>query len=160
MHAGVREKLLLGALYISIAGAILVTAILVVPQKSTPTSEVIIGDEKVMVTIADTPALQDRGLGGVKALLQNEGMLFVFPKPDLYTFWMKDMLIPIDIIWFDTNRHIVDVWENAKPSSYPEARPPRAEAQYVLEVQAGFFARHALKRGDVLELKSSTRYTK
>lgn len=160
MDLALQGRLLLGALYASIVGAIIVTIILVAPPQNTPLSEVTLAGEKILVTVADTPVLQERGLSGRSALNQNEGMLFVFPSPGLYGFWMKDMSIPIDIIWFDANKQMVDVWESATPASYPETRIPIKDVMYALEVPAGFSAKHALKKGDVLELNSSARYNR
>ncbi len=145
-------RLLLGALYASIAVAIVVTAMLVVSRPTTTERKVILGGNEINVTIADTQATQAKGLGGRKSLKPNEGMLFIFPKSGFYGFWMKDMKIPIDIIWFDENYRIVDVWENATPDSYPKLYTPRVLSQFVLEVPAGYFARHHLKNGNILEM--------
>ncbi|HBB43793.1 MAG: hypothetical protein UW27_C0002G0071 [Parcubacteria group bacterium GW2011_GWA1_44_13] len=146
-------KLLLGTLYTSIAVAILVTAMLVIPKGSLKEARVSLAGVEIMVTIADTPELREKGLSFHNPLLKNEGMLFVFPDAGLYGFWMKDMLFPIDIIWLDEKMRIVDVWENATPESYPKVYMPRSESKYVLEVNAGFYRKHALKSGDVVELR-------
>jgi len=146
-------KLLLGALYTSIAVAVVATAMLAVPKGAPSGTKVLLAGEEILVTVADTPQLREKGLSFHKPLLENKGMFFVFPEPSLYGFWMKDMVFPIDIIWFDANQRIVDVWENATPQTYPEIRTPRSESKYVLEVNAGFYKNHALKRGDVVELK-------
>lgn len=146
-------KILLGALYISIAVAVVATAMLLAVSPKSRTAEVVIAGKTLSVIVADTEVTQAKGLSGHKSLKPNEGMLFIFSKPGFYGFWMKDMKIPIDIIWFDAERRVVDVWENATPDSYPRVYTPRAEAKYVLEVPAGFFAEHLMKRGDVLELK-------
>lgn len=135
-----------------IAAVILVVAMFVVFPQPHSRANVFLGGEEISVTIADTPSLQARGLGGHEKLEPNEGMLFVFPEPVLAGFWMKDMLFPIDIIYFDANRRIIDVWGNATPESYPKIFIPRAPAQFVLEVPAGFFAEHRLKMGNILEI--------
>jgi uncharacterized membrane protein (UPF0127 family) len=111
-----------------------------------------LGREALVLEVADTDDLRKKGLSGHVPLRLNGGMLFVFTAPEVSGFWMKDMLFPIDIIWFDENRQIVDVWENAQPSSYPEIRTPRLPAQYVLELPSGFFASHHLQMGDVITL--------
>jgi hypothetical protein len=145
-------KLLLGVLYISITVAILVAVILAISPKKPHQPKVFLTGVEVMVTIADTPHQREKGLSGQKALASNEGMLFIFPETGLHGFWMKDMLFPIDIIWFDANRRIADVWENASPASFPQIYTPRALSQFVLEVPAGFFADHALNVGDTIEI--------
>lgn len=109
------------------------------------------GDE-ISVSIANTPELRERGLSGRKSLDPNEGMLFVFQRPGSYGFWMKDMLFPIDIIWFDENRTVVDVWENATPDSYPKTHTPKHLSQFVLEVSAGYISEHDIKVGNMFEI--------
>ncbi|MDO8604834.1 MAG: DUF192 domain-containing protein [bacterium] len=153
-------RVLLSVLYLSIAVAILATAMLAVPAKKVTEAFVFLGGEEISITIVDTPALREQGLSGHKALKQNEGMFFIFEESGKYGFWMKAMLFPIDIIWFDEDKKIVDVWENATPSSYPEVRVSNVPAQYVLEVNAGYYKNHALKVGDMLELKLHARYNK
>lgn len=141
-------RLLLGALYTSIAVAILATAMLAMPANLPIKFKIHIANEDVSIVIADTKELQDKGLSGYKKIGVKEGMLFIFPIQGLYGFWMKDMEFPIDIIWFNDERKVVDVWENAAPSSYPEVRVPSTPAKYVLEVKAGFYSTHGLKKGD------------
>lgn len=145
-------KLLLGGLYASIAAAVLVAALLAVPAKNPHKSRVFVAGREVAVDIADTPALQKQGLSGREAFGPNEGMLFIFPAPSAQGFWMKDMRFPIDIIYFDQDRKIVDVWEYADPSSYPNVFAPRVPAQFVLEVPAGFFSKYRLENGNTFEL--------
>ena len=116
------------------------------------------GGKEITVIIADTKELRENGLSGYKEINSSKGMLFVFSDPGFYGFWMKNMRFPIDIIWFDANRRIVDVWENATPESYPKVHTPVVPAQYVLEVGTGYFANHALKHGDILEIGTSSRY--
>lgn len=145
-------KIILGALYLSIAVAILATAMLVVPKSTSQYLNAIIGGEKIIVTLANTPELHAKGLSGHRPLAEKEGMLFVFPRTGRYGFWMKDMLFPIDIIWFDADRKIVDVWESASPESYPKSYTPRSFSQFVLEVPAGFYLEHNLKIGNSFKI--------
>lgn len=62
--------------------------------------EVQVGDRTLMLAIADSPALRSQGLQGVTDLLDLDGMLF-FWRHDGDAFWMKDTLIPLDIVWFN-----------------------------------------------------------
>lgn len=145
-------NLLLGILYSSIAAVILTAAMLAVSSAKPHQSMVLLGGEEIVVVKADTPALHEQGLSGREKLGHNEGMLFVFTEPQPYGFWMKDMHFSIDIIWFDENHRIVDVWENATPQSYPKVFTPRTSAQFVIEVPAGFFSGHNLKIGNTFEI--------
>lgn len=145
-------KILLSALYASIAVVILATAMLAVYTKEPYESKVFLGGDEISVFVADNAILREKGLSGQKNLGSNEGMLFVFEEPSLHGFWMKDMHFPIDIIWFDENYQIVDVWERALPDSYPKIFVPSLKAKFVLEVQAGFFSEHNLKMGNTIKI--------
>jgi len=146
------NKPFLGVFYIGVILAIFFATIVVVYPESKISSKIFLEGVGISVVVANTPALQERGLSGVESLRENEGMLFIFPTPARDGFWMKDMLFPIDIIWFDADQKIVDMWENALPSSYPEIRTPRQDAQYVLEVPAGFVQAHNIQKGQKFEL--------
>ncbi|PIR40735.1 MAG: hypothetical protein COV32_01805 [Candidatus Yonathbacteria bacterium CG10_big_fil_rev_8_21_14_0_10_43_136] len=145
-------KLLLSGLYLSITVSVVATVMLTVSTNKTNQTKVLLGGDEIIVTIADTPALRQKGLSGRNGLGSNEGVLFVFPKPDFYGFWMKDMHFPIDIIWFDENYEVVDVWERANPESYPQIYTSQSESRFVLEVQANFFSNHNLKIGNTFKI--------
>lgn len=147
-------------LYASIIAGVALAVIFVAPQERQARQKITLNGNELSVVVADTDFLRERGLGGYDNLPQNEGMLFIFPKPERYGFWMKGMQFPIDIIWFDEHRKVIDVWENASPASYPKVHTPEVPAQYVLEVAAGYWKNHALKEDDVLELEDTSRYTR
>ena len=112
----------------------------------------VLGDEALLLEIADTDTLRTQGLSGHQPLASNEGMLFMFPTEGQYAFWMKDMNFPIDIVWLDSDYRIVDVKNYATPDSYPKMFMPSESARFVLELSAGFFENHHLKKGDRLEV--------
>ena len=88
-------------------------------------------------------------------LKENEGMLFVFNHADKYSFWMKDMNFPIDIVWIGEDMHVVYIKKNALPTSYPETFTPNQDAKYVLEVISSFSEKNNLKVGDKVEFLPS-----
>jgi len=110
------------------------------PEKASVSNQstLTIGETEVAIERADTPQQRAQGLSGRTGLRKGEGMLFVFEKPGIYRFWMKDMLFSIDIIWIDEWLRVVDTNENVDPVSYPETFQAREPIQYALEVPAGF----------------------
>lgn len=121
------------------------------------TSHVSIGDAVVRATIADTPEERRQGLSGVATLKDGEGMIFFFSEPARETFWMKDMLIPIDIIWIRSGV-IVGIEESVPyplPGT-PDVLLPRYTSNVpidtVLEVPAGFSSRAGIAVGDKVEI--------
>jgi uncharacterized membrane protein (UPF0127 family) len=88
------------------------------------------------VALAVTPSEMARGLGGVQCLNPTDAMLFVYEIPTVSSFWMKDMLIAIDMIWLNENGEIITIAHNVSPDTYPKSFSPDAPAQYVMEVRA------------------------
>lgn len=106
---------------------------------------------ELRVKVVSTPPETARGLGGVTSLPEDRGMLFLFGAPRKYSIWMKDMRFPLDVIWMDENKKIIDIAKDVRPESYPAYFMPHYPAQYVLEVNAGWANRHQIKIGDVAE---------
>ena len=111
---------------------------------------VVIKDIEINVELADTAEKKSQGLSGRNSLLQNQGMLFVYDKPAFYSFWMKDMQFPIDIIWIDENYRVTDIAKSVPPDSFPQTFQPQNLAQYVLEVNAGFSDKNDIRVGDMM----------
>lgn len=103
------------------------------------------------IELAITPQAKIQGLSGRRELKENEGMLFVFDYPRKYTFWMKDMNFPIDIIWIGEDLRVVYIKKNALPQLYPETYTPDVDAKYVLETVSGFSEKNNIKEGDGVE---------
>lgn len=110
-----------------------------------------INDTLIGVELAKTPKEQTRGLSGKAILPENQGMLFLYDKPGLYSFWMKDMRFPIDIIWIDEGYKVIDITKNIPPESFPNNFRPSSPAQYALEVNAGFADRNNISIGDLVD---------
>jgi len=118
---------------------------------------------KVLKTeLALTSEAQQKGLSGRRELQEDESMLFIFNYPSRYSFWMKDMNFPIDIVWIDEKLNVVYIKENATPESYlptgqagPESFTPNKNSKYVLEVFASFSEKNNLKVGDKVKFLSS-----
>lgn len=115
------------------------------------------GNEKAEITFetAITSEEKKTGLMNRTELGQNHGMIFVYDKPDMRAFWMKNTLIPLDIIFLDSNKQIINI-EKAHPEpDTPDSELERyrsdAPAQYVIEVNQNFTDRHGIEQGDRVE---------
>ena len=102
------------------------------------------------IRVADTPALWAQGLSGTSQLPSDEAMLFIFDQPETACFWMKDMHYNLDILWFDTGRHLIYEEQNLSPATYPNSFCAPGLTAYVLEVNAGTAQRLHVKLGDSL----------
>lgn len=120
-------------------------------QSEYKSTQIRVGGQTLEVALAISQSTKQKGLSGWKSLGLNEGMLFVFDKPDEYSFWMKDMNFPIDIIWIAEDLRIVHIKRDARPESYPEAYTSPQKARYVLEVASGFSEKNNLETGDSVE---------
>lgn len=106
-----------------------------------------IGDTKIQAIVAISESDKEKGLSGREKISENEGMLFVFDESGIYPFWMKDMLISIDMLWLDENKKVITIIENASPESYPMTFVSKLPAKYVVETSAGFSKRHKIATG-------------
>lgn len=116
-----------------------------------PTKKVCIKDICVQAEIADSEAKKTRGLMYRESLAWESGMLFIFDEEALHSFWMKNTLIPLDMIWIDSDKNIVDITQNALPcKEQQECKSiiPTAEVKYVLEVNSGFSEKNKIEVGD------------
>ena len=106
----------------------------------------VIGNKIYTLFIADTEEKRNKGLSGIPSLKSNEGMLFIFEKPDFYHFWMKDMQFPLDFIFINENQ-IVDFIENLSPRSYPNSFTSKERANKIIELKSGEVKKISLKKG-------------
>ena len=106
----------------------------------------------VFVEVPDDREEFARGLMFRNHLPWNAGMLFAFNEEEPRRFWMKNTLIPLDMIFVDSSSKIIDIKENVPPCEQEEcpSYPSREPAQYVLEVNAGFVQEKGVKIGDRL----------
>ena len=147
------------------------------------TSTVIINDTEIILRIADSFSSREKGLSGFERDLDvdnginlprqkqtfgnKDGMIFIFPKEDTLSFWMKDMNFPIDILWLkkaeegkeESNNdmdgityEIVDLSENFDPSSYPESISNKELASIVIELPQGLIEELQIEKGDTITL--------
>jgi YVTN family beta-propeller protein len=107
---------------------------------------------RVFVEVPDDLEESMRGLMFRIHLPWNAGMLFPYSNEEPRTFWMKNTLIPLDMIFVDSSSKIIEIKENVPPCSQDECPtyPSKEPAQYVLEVNAGFAHEKGINVGDRL----------
>lgn len=109
-------------------------------------------DVALNVEIADTDQKRIQGLMFRRVVPANTGMLFLFPKPASIQFWMKNTLIPLDMLFFDKSGKIVHVEANARPLDLTPRGPSAPITCAVLEIAGGEAARLGLIAGGRLDL--------
>jgi uncharacterized membrane protein (UPF0127 family) len=111
----------------------------------------------VRVEIAADNELRAQGLMYRDQLRPGAGMLFFFPGDGEYSFWMKNTRIPLDIIWIDSDRRVVDAKFDVPPCRVDDcpSYAPDGRARYVLEVAGGEARKHGLKKGDQLQFANT-----
>lgn len=107
------------------------------------------GEHLFRVELAVTPEEQARGLMFREAMEPDAGMLFLFDPPRRVSFWMKDTLIPLDMIFVDGGGRIVAVEADAEPHSL-QPRGPDAVVRAVLEINGGMAEQLGIGVGDRL----------
>jgi len=133
---------------------VIILVILANPFKTAYYIDVKIGDTKVNAEVADTFAKKVKGLMFRKNLSEKEGMIFPFDEEGYQGIWMMNMSIPIDIIWMDKDKKVVDVVKDAQPCGLScGSYTPKEKAMYVLEVKANFTERHGVKIGSKATFK-------
>ena len=106
------------------------------------------------VEIADNKEERAKGLMNREELCSECGMLFIYDNEGDYKFWMKNTLIPLDIIWLDSQFRVVHI-ANAVPCDTDECElygPDSKKAQYILEINSGKSSEIGLNKGSELEL--------
>ena len=114
-----------------------------------------IGEKEFAVEIAADPGSREVGLMYRSSLNTDRGMLFIFPRPQMQNFWMKNCEMDIDLAYLDDKGKIVDIHLMKKlPEGFtgsPPHYPSSTEVRYVLEMASGWFGEHGVKVGDVVE---------
>lgn len=119
------------------------------PEVIVPTTH---GPMTVQVEVADTPGARSFGLMYRRELAADAGMFFIFDDMEERSFWMKNTVLPLDIIFIDDALEIVGIVPDAVPFT-TTSRSVGAPSRYVLEVNAGFSAQHGVLPGTHVEVR-------
>ena len=152
---------------ISIAAVIIGAAgLLSIPSESKlesvefPRGTIKVDEIPLEVQIADTEPRRVRGLMFQDQLPYDQGMIFVFEQPGLYSLWMLNMQFSLDMIWFDHDGKVVHIEKDIPPCKTAleittcQSIVPGNEAVYVLEVTSGFVDQNNITKDSVLSIIS------
>ena len=119
--------------------------------------KIFINDSEFDVEVADTILERRQGLSGREELGENEGMLFVFTRTAIHRFWMKDMLMPVDIVWIQGGE-VIDFDKDVYPEPGVAAQnltiyKPPTLADLVLEIPAGTVEKTGIEVGDSVSIR-------
>jgi len=102
---------------------------------------------KIDIEIASSDSSRTYGLMFRKSMDDTKGMLFIFDEAGPQSFWMKNTIMSLDMLFVNEDKEIVKIHKNTKPystDSYPSVKP----SMYVVEVTAGFTEKYGIKEGD------------
>lgn len=125
-----------------------------------PRGTIMIDDVPLEVQIADTEPRRVRGLMFQDQLPYDQGMIFVFDKPGLYSLWMLNMQFPLDMMWFDANGNMIHIEQDIQPCRTAleittcQSVVPNDHAIYVIEVTSGFVKQNNITYDSVLKIIS------
>ncbi len=108
---------------------------------------------EIKIEIAETEGAITQGLMNRSSMDFDKGMLFIFDDNRARSFWMKNTIIPLDIIFIDINNKIVAIKERTTPYSEAQVTSNNIAAKYVLEVNAGFASKYGIQVGNEVYYK-------
>jgi uncharacterized protein len=140
---------------LTLAFTLIAGACLAAPARHAPPHALHLHGHTFQVELATNDAQRELGLMHRTSLPADRGMLFVFPYDAPQSFWMKNTLIPLDMLFFDKDRKLVSLQLDVPPCkadpcpTYPSGKP----ATYVLELAAGTVAQLGITTGDTFSLE-------
>lgn len=150
----------IAAVIIGVAGLMSIPSESKLESVEFPRGTIMIDDVPLEVQIADTEPRRIRGLMFQDQLPYDQGMIFVFEKPGLYSLWMLNMQFPLDMVWFDEEGKIVHIEKDVPPCKTPfeiascQSIVPEVQAVYVLEVTSGFIEQNNITVDSILRIIS------
>ena len=113
------------------------------------TRRIEVGGQPLRVHVVDRPNSRRLGLMHVRELPEDEGMLFVYPRPQDMSFWMRNTYIPLSIAYIESDGRIRDILDMAPHDE--GSHPSTGAVRFALEVNQGWYERHGVAEGDRVE---------
>ena len=137
-------------LIVGVAALLVYSVVAYIVTNFRPTTEVRMGSGVYHLWVADTESERVKGLSGVDKLSTNGGLLMKFDTDGTWGIWMKDMKVPLDIVWLNKNKEVIYIVKNASPDlSTTTTFVPKSDARYVIELPAGGVDQSGIKTGMV-----------
>ena len=150
----------IAAVIVGIVGLISIPSESKLESVEFPRGTIMIDDVPLEVQIADTEPRRVRGLMFQDQLPYDQGMIFVFDKPGLYSLWMLNMQFSLDMMWFDEDGKIIHIEKDVSPCKTPleiatcQSIIPEGQAVYVIEVTSGFIEQNNVTKDSILSIIS------
>ena len=150
----------IAAVIVGVSGLISIPSESKLESVEFPMGTIKIDEVPLQVQIADTEPRRVRGLMFQDQLPYDQGMIFVFDKPGLYSLWMLNMQFSLDMMWFDDDGKIVHIEQDVPPCKTPmqiascQSIIPEGQSSYVLEVTSGFIDKNNITKDSVLSIIS------
>lgn len=108
--------------------------------------------KQIEIEVAETEERRRLGLMFRQSMEENQGMLFIFPNEELQSFWMKNTVISLDIIYINSKKQIVKIHKKAVPFD-ERGLPSGMPSKFVIEVNGGFCEKFGIKEGDYIDYR-------
>ena len=108
--------------------------------------------QQITIEVADDQEQRAQGMMYRSSMDELQGMLFIHDRSETQAYWMKNVKVPLDIIYVGESKEIVTIYQGVMPYS-EKSIPSSSEARYVVEVNAGFTGRHKIKEGDYIDFQ-------
>ena len=151
----------IAAVIIGVVGLMTLPSDIKLESVEFPWGTIMVDDVPLQVQIADSEPRRIRGLMFQEQLPNDQGMIFVFEQPGLYSLWMLNMQFSLDIIWIDGDGKVVHIEKNVPPCktvvesvTCPSYNGGDNDAQYILEATTGFVDKNNITTESIMEIIS------
>lgn len=143
----VRKDITVGPIIVGVLLVIIATVVFVIlPGMLQPKIDLRLGDGIFSARVAANEDDRVKGLSGVTELAPNQALLMAYPSESKWGIWMKDMKVPIDIVWLNKDKKVIYIVKNVSPEdSTSVVYEPPTLALYVVELPAGTVDGKAIK---------------
>lgn len=135
MRKDIGMRIIVAGILISVFAA---AYFIIVPNLPTSNVDLRLGDGIFSAKIATNESDRANGLTGVSEMSARKALIMAYPESSKWPISMKDMKVPVDIVWLNSQKKVVHIVKNASPDAInPKTFTPKTAASYVIELPAG-----------------------